>query len=628
MSIPSSNFETLPQKAGVYILKNSEGVPVYVGKATSIKSRVLSHVRTRMEHPVGEILKEKIISADYIVTESPIEALMLENVMIKRFRPRYNIRLKDDKSYPFIKVTVNEPYPRVYVTREVLDDGARYFGPYGNVRAAKRSVKYLRKLFPIRACTLPLDGVKKFKSCIDYSIGLCKAPCIFAVSKDEYREDASKFQLFLEGKLVELSKAMYHDMWDSAESQDYEKASRIRDVIRSLETTALKQRIVFPNQKRDKDVLTIARQGRVTAAIVFQVRGGAVVGRDKFILDGANLASSDSEILSAFIKQYYGTHVALQFPEEIVVPFDLEDLVEIELLLNSRISEKDPSASNPAVEPSLGKVKISCTPGNEENKLLLKLAQENADLVLKEEESRDEVKKRERLHALKEIKELLGLERIPKRIECFDISNIHGEEAVGAMTVFVNGFPEKGQYRRFKIKTVQGINDYLMVQEVIKRRFRRLLDPESSKKFNDDPPNLVVIDGGRGQLNAALEQMHRDGVFGIPTISLAKKEELIFVPKKAFPIRLGRESEALHILQHIRDEAHRFGVTYHRGLRSRKITESKLDLIEGIGEARKRNLLAHFGSIDSIKNSSPEEIAQAGKVSKRVAGIILASLNK
>jgi excinuclease ABC subunit C len=631
VSTPAASFDSLPQKPGVYVLRNASGIPVYVGKATSIRSRVFSHLRPTLPDPVGQALKDQIQSADYIITETPIEALILENNLIKRYKPRYNIRLKDDKSYPFIKIT-NELYPRVFVTRGVKDDGAKYFGPYGNVRAAKRSVKYLRRLFPIRSCTLPLDGVKKFKSCLDYSIGLCKAPCIFAVSKEEYDSDTSKFQLFLQGKLVELSKQMYSEMWKYSEAQDFEKASRVRDEIRALETTALKQRIVFPNQKRDKDVLTIAREGRITAAIIFQVRNGKVIGRDKFILEGANLAPTDSEILSAFIKQYYGpnTSLALEMPEEIVIPFELQDLSEVRLLLDSRLAKRRSEDGDSSGNQSKG-IKISCTPESEENKLLLKLAQENADLVLKEEESRDEVRKRERLHALKELKELLNLDRIPRRIECYDISNIHGEEAVGAMTVFLNGFPEKGQYRKFKIKTVSQIDDYSMMAEVIGRRFRRLLkspsDPESARSF-DEPPNLIVIDGGRGQLNAAVAQMRRDGVFGIPTVALAKKEELIFVPKKSFPIRLSRDSEALHILQHIRDEAHRFGITYHRNLRERKITESQLDLIVGIGETRKRNLLSHFGSVEAIKNSSPDEIAQAGNVSKKIASVILASLNK
>ncbi|MDG7001906.1 MAG: UvrB/UvrC motif-containing protein, partial [Nitrososphaerota archaeon] len=267
-----TEFESLPDKPGVYILKNSKQIPVYVGKATSIKNRVLAHMRPRLDDPMGLALKDQIVSADYIFTHSPIEALILENVLIKRQKPRYNIRLKDDKSYPFVKIS-NEPVPRVTVTRQIEDDGSDYFGPYGNVRAARRTVKYLRKIFPIRGCSLPLDWKKKFRSCIDYNIGICKAPCIFAVSKQEYEQNVRKFKLFLDGKLVQLSKVMYQEMWQASEGQEYERASKIRNEIRSLEATALKQRIAFPNQTRDKDVVTIARAGDLTAAIVFQVRG-------------------------------------------------------------------------------------------------------------------------------------------------------------------------------------------------------------------------------------------------------------------------------------------------------------------------------------------------------------------
>ena len=615
VSTPLSEFDKLPERAGVYILKNSEEIPVYVGKATRIKSRVFAHLRPKFDDPIGQILKDQIKSADYIFTQTPIEALILENVLIKRHKPRYNIRLKDDKSYPYIKIS-NEPVPRVLVTRRVENDGARYFGPYGNARAARRTVKYLRRIFPIRACTLPLDWEKKFKPCIDLSIGLCTGPCNFSVARQDYERDVKKFQLFLEGKLVQLSKVMYDEMWKASESQDFEKASKIRDEIKSLETTALKQRITFPNQKRDKDVVTIARQGDIAAAIVFQVRSGNVVGRDKFVLDGVSDSSHDAEVISAFIKQHYASPEARvsELPQEVVVPVELPDHDDVLSLLNN-LGRADGE-----------RIKLSLSSSSEENSKMMKLAQENAVMVLKEEESKDEVKKRERLRALKELKEKLELGKIPKRIECYDISNILGDEAVGAMTVFVDGFPEKSQYRKFKIKTVKGIDDYKMMAEMLNRRFKRLADTGASKSWAREQPDLVIIDGGRGHLNAALDQMHSDGIFGIPTVSLAKKEELIFLPDRVHPVRLPRDSEALYIVQHIRDEAHRFGITYHRKLRSKKLTHSTLDEITGIGKMRKRNLLAHFGSIEAIRRSSPEEIAQVAKISSKLAGKIIATL--
>lgn len=607
-----TEFGDLPDKPGVYILKDSKEVPVYVGKASSIKNRVLAHLRPRPEDPMGEALKDQIVSADCIFTHSPLEALILENVLIKRHRPKYNIRLKDDKSYPFVKIS-NEPVPRVLVTRRIEEDGSDYFGPYGNVRAARRTVKYLRKIFAIRGCSLPLDWKKKFRSCIDYNIGICKAPCIFAVSKEEYDQDVRKFKLFLDGRLVQLSKVMYQEMWDASERQEYELASKIRNEIRSLEATALKQRIAFPSMTRDKDVVTIARELELTAAIVFQVRGGNVIGREKFILEGAQSSSEDKEVIGAFLKQHYtqiGKTTAL--PQEIVIPTEPADMSQVQELIH------ETSKNNNGT--------LVLYSSSNENTRLMKLAQENAMMVLKEEESKDDIRKRERLRALKDLKEVLDLGKLPRRIECFDISNIRGNEAVGAMTVFVDGFPQKSEYRRFKIRTVIGIDDYSMMAEMVSRRLHRLED-SGNKKWASSQPDLVVIDGGRGHLNAVIREMRKQGILGIPTIALAKREELVFRQDRSLPLKLSRDSEALHVLQHLRDEAHRFGITYHKKLRSRRITRSILDNISGVGEKRKRNLLAHFGSVEAIKRASIEELMQIPMVNEKLALVISKSLN-
>lgn len=608
-------FDRLPARPGVYILRNLNEVPIYIGKATSIKNRVQAHLKPRPDDPIGQLLKDQIHSADYIFTREPLEALILENVLIKRYKPRYNIRLKDDKSYPYIKIT-GEKVPRVLVTRSVEDDGSRYFGPYGNAKAARRTVKYLRKIFPIRSCSLPLDWNRKFKACIDHSIGLCKAPCIFSVSKREYDQDVTRFGLFLEGKLVQLSKMMYNEMWRASENEEFEEASKIRDNIKSLESTALKQRIMFSRQSRDKDVITVARQENRVITVVFQMREGRVIGREKFIIDGVSPLSKDYEIISAFIKQHYASAVNRtgEMPNEIVLPVELPDSEEVQTLLSSIWTD----SKKPA---------LVLYSSSQENRQLARLAQDNAVLVLREQESKDESRRRERLRSLKDLKERLNLEKLPRRIECFDISNIHGEEAVGAMTVFVDGFPEKSQYRKFRIKTVHGIDDYSMMSEMIGRRFRRLRDSDNGR-WAKGQPDLVIIDGGRGHLNAALKEMHAEGIFGIPTISLAKKEELVFLPSRTSPIRLSRDSEALHVLQHIRDQAHRFGISYHRRLRSRKITRSALDEIPGIGEKRKRNLLAHFGSVNAIRRSSIEEIVQVAKINEKLASEIIMKLNE
>jgi excinuclease ABC subunit C len=368
--------------------------------------------------------------------------------------------------------------------------------------------------------------------------------------------------------------------------------------------------------------------GEIAAAIVFQVREGNVIGREKYIIDVVDPKTNDAEILSAFIKQHYSSmeaRIANQFPHEIILPVPLPDSTEIEALLLGLTKAEDQSGTDGSQI-----MKLVLASDSEEYQRLMKLAQENARLVLSEQESKGEVRKRERLRALKDLKEKLDLGQIPRRIECFDISNIRGQEAVGAMTVFMDGFPDKSQYRKFKIKTVHQIDDYSMMAEMISRRFKRLVEPkveEGKKPWANQQPDLVIIDGGRGHLNAALDQMHRDGIFGIPTVALAKKEELVFIPSRMRPIKLARDSEALHILQHIRDQAHRFGITYHRKLRSRNITKSRLDEIPGVGEKRKRNLLAHFGSVDSIKRSGPEEIAQVAKISQKLANTIMQALN-
>ena len=430
-------------------------------------------------------------------------------------------------------------------------------------------------------------------------------------------------------------------MWKASVGEDYERASKLRDDIRSLEATALKQRIAFLGQKeRDKDIITVARgpaaveedAPEIAAAIVFQVRDGNVIGREKFILDGVSSATSDEEILSAFIKQHYSsleTRVGKQLPHDIVIPMELPDSAEVKSLLVSLADQPikgDNSGEGfPGATPS--GIELSLSSSSEENKRLMKLAQDNAQLVLKEHESKEDIRKRERLRSLKDLKEKLELDHVPRRIECFDISNIHGDEAVGAMTVFIDGFPDKGEYRKFRIKTVKGIDDYSMMAEMIGRRFRRLTEEgapdrdakKETRPWAREPPDLVIIDGGKGHLNAAINQMRSDGILGIPTVALAKKEELIFTPNRMRPIKLAKDSEALHIMQHIRDQAHHFGITYHRNLRSKKITRSKLDEIAGIGEKRKRNLLAHFGSIEAIKRSSPEEIAQVAKISQSLA---------
>ena len=532
----------VPGRPGVYLLKGSHSEPLYVGKATNLSDRIMAHLRPSLEDPRAVALAEKISNVDYIVTENPIEALILENTLIKRHKPRYNIRLKDDKSYPYIKITISELYPKVSVTRRVVDDGSRYFGPYGDVGAARRSVKFLRRIFPICDCKLKLDGKRKLKACFDYHIGLCSGPCILAIKQDVYLDLTDKFILFLEGRLLQLVTKLRNGMTNASESLEYERAAKIRDQIRALEATAYRQG-VSSIETRDKDVVTLVRKKGRISALVFFVRGGKLVGKDRFALESES-SDKNSQVLEAFAKQYY--HNATSIPREIVTPEKLKDVK----ILQEWLMQKTGS-------------KVSLVTGSRgENKELLRLAQQNAEILEEQAWEEEVAKKRVLLQGLKLLKERLRLYKIPRKIEAFDISNIHGKQSVGSMVVFKDGKPSKNDYRRYRIATVQGIDDYSMMREVVSRRYRMV-----SKER--DPPDLVVIDGGPGHLRAAVEAMRGIGVFGLPTVGLAKKEEKIFVPNRSDPVVLARDSKALHILQHIRDEAHRFAVSYHRRLRGK-----------------------------------------------------------
>lgn len=532
----------LPDRPGVYLLKSSDGEPLYVGKATNLSDRIKAHVKPSLQDPMASILARRISKVDYIVTENPIEALILENTLIKRHKPRYNIRLKDDKSYPYVKITVSEPYPKVSVTRKIADDRSRYFGPYGDVGAAKRSVKFLRRIFPICNCNIKLDGKKKAKACLDYHIGLCSGPCVLAIKQKAYRDLVDKFVLFLEGRLQQLVTKLRNEMVQASERLEYERAAKIRDQIRALEATAYRQG-VSSLEVRDKDVVTLVRKGGHVSALVFFVRGGNLVGRDRFLLE-SEVYDNDSLVMEAFVKQYY--HNATSVPKEIVVPVKMKETKILEDWLIQKTGSK-----------------VSFVAGSRgENKELLRLAQQNAELLEGQALEEELAKRRLLLQGLKQLKDRLHLYKIPRKIEAFDISNIRGEQAVGSMVVFRDGRPAKGDYRRYKIATVQGIDDYSMMREVVSRRYSRV-----SKER--DPPDLVVIDGGAGHLKAAIGAMREIGVFGLPAIGLAKKEEKIFVPRRQAPIVFPRDSKALHILQHIRDEAHRFAVSYHRRLREK-----------------------------------------------------------
>lgn len=599
----------LPDKPGVYLFKDKNGDVIYVGKAVSLKNRVRSYFRRDAQKlPKVAAMMKRAAGLDYIVTDSEVEALILESNLIKEYRPRYNVFLRDDKSYPFLKVTLNEEFPRVFRTRRLLKDGARYFGPYTRVGAVDETLRLLKKLFPFRSCKQKTP-VSKGRPCLNYHIKRCLGPCSGLVSKKEYREMIDHVVLFLEGRQGEVIENLKARMQRAAENLEFEKAAEIRDQLRAVEEVAEKQKVLSSGQE-DQDVVAMARGSEAVCVMVFFIRGGKLIGRDHFILDGVEHLER-AEILTSFLKQYY--HRAEFIPREILV----EEMLEEEMDVLSRwLSERRG-----------GRVYIR-VPRRGEKKKLVEMAGKNALLVLREEEAGRLTRREDTAAALGELAAALGLEEPPERLECYDISNIQGTSAVASMVVFEAGKPAKDQYRKFKIKTVKGPDDFASMREVITRRFSRAkeerelinsgrLSTKQAKFYR--LPQMVLIDGGKGQLSAAVQAMEETGYGYIPAFGLAKEEELIFAPGKPEPVYLPRDSRALHLVQRLRDEAHRFAVTYHRQLRDKKTLRSLLDEVEGIGPKRRRELLKAFGGIEEIKKAGLEELAAVPGMNHRAA---------
>lgn len=587
----------LPDKPGVYLMKDENGQIIYVGKARSLKSRVRSYFRGRKHQPVKvQAMVEKIADFEYIVTDTEVEALILECNLIKKHRPRYNINLKDDKHYPYLKVTVNETYPRVVVTRSMKKDGAKYFGPYTQAGAMRETLKLLKKLFPIRSCKQPtVDG--KSRPCLNAHIKRCLAPCSGEVTPEEYREVVNELILFLEGKQERLVERLRERMEAAAVRLEFEKAAELRDQLQAVEKVMAKQKIISYGQE-DQDIIAFARGFNEACVQVFFVRQGKLLGRDHFFLKVTE-EMTRTEIMTAFIKQYYSR--VERPPREIL----LQEPVEEQELLEQWLSEKRGS-----------RVYLKVPKRGEKLKLVEMVAR-NALMVLQEEELSRRKKAMAGEQALLELQEQLGLSKLPRRIECYDISNIQGTNSVGSMVVFVDGEPRPDQYRRFKIRAVKGPDDFASMAEVLTRRFRRA-QAEDTRGF-ENLPDLVIIDGGKGQLGAARRVMRQLGVASIPTFGLAKEEELLFAEGNPNPIRLPRDSEALYLLQRLRDEAHRFAISYHRNLRAKESKRSLLDEVPGIGPKRKQALLRHFGSVKRIGEATVEELSQVEGMTRKVA---------
>lgn len=589
----------IPESPGVYMFMDEEGQIIYVGKALSLKHRVRSYFSAAANRiPKVRVMMDKARDLEYITTDSEVEALILEANLIKEHRPRYNISLKDDKSYPYLKVTLNETYPRVLVTRRVLKDGARYFGPYTQVGAMNETVRLLKRIFPLRSCKQKEPDTRS-RPCLNQHIKRCLAPCTGLVSTEEYRQVVDGVLLFLEGKQGQLIRDMRARMEQAARELDFERAARIRDQLLAVEKVVEKQKIVNADRE-DRDVVAMARGQNEVCAMVFFVRGGSLIGREHFMLSDTDQMGRD-EVLTAFLKQYY---LRADFiPREIL----LEDVLTGEKQLLEQWLTTKRGARVYIHKPRRG-----------EKKQLVDLVGRNALLVLEEVQAGRAARRRDPEPALKQLAEVLGLPATPARIECYDVSNTQGAEPVASMVVLEEGLPAPRQYRRFKIKTVTGPDDYAALEEALSRRFKRgqkereLVNTgqmSSQQAGFHRLPDLVVVDGGKGQLARAQKVLAELGVGSVPVCSLAEREEQVFIPGRSQPLSLPMDAPALQMLQRLRDEAHRFALSYHRQLRGKRNLKSLLEDIEGVGPVRRRELLRHFGTVDRIREASLEELA-------------------
>lgn len=603
----------LPAGPGVYLMRDARGKVIYVGKAAVLKNRVRSyfHAPSGLSEKTRRLVRE-IVDLEVIQTATEAEAFLLEDALIKKHQPRFNIRLRDDKRYPYLKITA-EPFPRVLIVRRRVDDGARYFGPYTNAKAMRATLKLAQKLFPIRTCNLALPLNTPRRPCLNYHIGRCLAPCAGLVSQEEYGRAVDGAAMLFEGRIAGLMNDLGRRMRQAAEGERFEQAAHIRDQIAFLHR-ALERQSVALSDAIDRDAIGIAIEGESACAQVFFVRGGRLSGRETFHLHTPG-TPTEAEVLSAFLPQYYAA--AAVVPKEVLLPAAPDDAAEIADWLSALRGNK---------------VRLRA-PQRGEKRRLVELACENARYSLKREGAAAAlVGGEEASEALAELAEVLSLSTFPQRIEAFDISNTQGGEATGSMVVFEDGRPRRDAYRRFKVHLAGRPDDYAMMREVLRRRFRRglaeLHDPTVSGGKFSEFPDLLLIDGGRGQLAVAVSILEELELDGIEVIGLAKKHEEIYRPGESDPLRLPPESKALLLLRRIRDEAHRFAITYHRKLRGKRSLASALDEIPGIGPKRRKALIKAFGSLEKLKRASVEEIAALPEIPKSLAERISTSLKQ
>lgn len=604
-------LRNLPEEPGVYIMRDENNEIIYVGKAINLKNRVRQYFQSaRNQHPKVAAMVERIADLEYIITDSELEALILECNLIKKHRPRYNIMLKDDKQYPYIKLTVNEDYPRLLVVREIKKDGARYFGPYTDVGAVNRTMELLKSLFPLRCCNKNINRIMgKERPCLNYHINKCIGPCLGNVSKEQYKELTGSVIMMLEGKQEEILKLLEQKMHQAAESLNFEKAAEIRDNMNSLIKIGEKQKIIS-SAPVDQDIIAYAADQSVSCIQIFFVRGGKLIGREHFLIEDTKL-SDTKEILSSFIKQFYGAGKLV--PKEILLQEETDELQVIEKWLSDKRG---------------GRVRL-IVPKRGEKLKLIEMVSKNAEDTLRllvEKQKSDEERT---MGACAELKDILGLSDIPLRIEAFDISHIQGVLNAGSMIVFERGKPNSRNYRRFRIKTVEGANDYESMKEIIERRFAHGIKEREELKSKDKDigmgkfsvfPDLIMLDGGVGQINAVLPVL-KELNLSIPVCGMVKDDKhrtrgLVYEGRE---IEIPINSRAFRLITNIQDEAHRFAISYHKSLRSKAAVKSELDDIPGIGPARRKALLAHFGSLKNIRKATPEELCEVEGMNKKTA---------
>ncbi len=588
----AEKVKDLPDSPGVYAYRGTGGEILYVGKARNLRNRVRSYFGSNLP-PKTEALMARLEGLETIVVDSEAEALILESNLIKKHKPRYNILLRDDKSYPYLRVGIKDEWPRVTVVRKMSKDGARYFGPFTRPGSVRETLSFLRRIFPYRTCS-DRGFAQASRPCLDYQIGRCLGPCTGRVGRETYMETIEEVVRFLEGRHSDVRDRLAKRMDSMAANLDFENAARVRDRLMALDDITQRQKVIFSDMK-DRDILGLARSGKFSFVALLQVRKGKLMGREGFVLSGTEL-DEDEETLRAFITQYYPN--ASSVPGEVIIPVFMSEKEEIEDYIGARIR----------------------TPQRGTFKDLALMATDNARAMMQTHVPKYEREAQEHLKAMKDLAEALNLPVLPRRIECYDISNTSGREAVASMVVLQDGKPDKSSYRRFRMKVLDKPNDYAMMQEALWRRFRSgfreraAVEAEGKMVRRQNKfsvfPDLIIVDGGKGQVSAA-KQVLDELNLAIPLAGLAKRNEELFLPGESESILLPRDSGALFLVVRIRDEAHRFAVSYHRRLREKKSTATVLSEIPGLGQAKIAELLRAFGSVDSIKSASFEDLQKA-----------------